>query len=165
MRVAPHWDPALEAYPHEDATTGAHTITDLRPVTPQPIPEQYIPPSPPQPGPPGREDSPLRDRNPPVQKDAEPTTTVQYMPKPLTRHHAPDNYHLPREGNHTHRISPTWRLPKGTIDWKEIRPGVATVEAMDLIATKKITVPPAEHLFITIQGTATIKGGAFGDDD
>ena len=37
--------PALEFYLHKDATTGAHSITSLRPTMPQPIPEPHIPPS------------------------------------------------------------------------------------------------------------------------
>ena len=28
---------------------------------------------------------------------------MQQMPKPLTMHHVPDNYQLPREGHHTRR--------------------------------------------------------------
>ena len=36
--------PALEFYLHEDAATGAHNITSLRPTMPQPIPEPHIPP-------------------------------------------------------------------------------------------------------------------------
>ena len=43
--------PALGGYLHEDAATGGHTITNLRPATPQPIPELYIPFSPPRPQP------------------------------------------------------------------------------------------------------------------
>ena len=41
--------PALEFYLHEDAATGAHNITSLRPTMPQPIPEPHIPPSPTKP--------------------------------------------------------------------------------------------------------------------
>ena len=36
--------PPLEFYLHEDAATGAHSITSLRPTMPQQIPEQHIPP-------------------------------------------------------------------------------------------------------------------------
>ena len=41
--------PALELYLHEDATTGGHSISSLRPTVPQPIPEPDIPPSPTKP--------------------------------------------------------------------------------------------------------------------
>ena len=90
--------PALEVYLHDDAANGAHVITDLRPVTLQPISEPYIPPRPPRPCSPAKDNSPLRDQDPPAQKDAEPTITVQHMPNPLTTHHVTDNYQLPREG-------------------------------------------------------------------
>ena len=56
-------------------------------------------------------------------------------------------------------------MPTGTINWKEILPGVVAVEAIHLITTKPIKLRPAEPLFITIQGTATIEGTTLGDDD
>ena len=156
--------PALVVYVHEDAATGAHTITDLKPATPLPILELYIPPSQPRPTPPTRDDSPLREHNQPVQKNAEPTTPLQHMPKPPTNHHVPNNYQLPRGGKHTRRVTPTWTLPTGTINWKEFLPGVVAVEAIHLITTEPINLPPDEHLFITIQGTATTEGATLGDD-
>ena len=157
--------PALEVYLNEDAAKGVHTITDLRPATPQPIPELYIPPSLPRPPPPTRDDPSLREHHLPSQKDVEPTTTVQHMPKPLNTHHVPDNYQLPRARNYTRGITPDWRLPTGTVDWKQMLPWVVTVEVIHLIATKQIKLPPAEHLFITIQGWATIEGATLGDGD
>ena len=87
------------------------------------------------------------------------------MAKPLTMHHVPGNYQLPREEIHTRRTAPTWKLPTGTIDWKEMLPGVITVDAIHLITIKQIKLPPAEHLFITIQGTATFKYATLGEDD
>ena len=39
------------------------------------------------------------------------------------------------------------------------------MEANHLITTKKRKLTPAEHLFITIQGTATIEGATLGYDD
>ena len=157
--------PALEVYLHKDAATGAHTIIDLQPATRQPILEPYIPPSRPRPTPPTGDDSPLRDHDMPARKDAESTTTVQHTPKLVTTHHLPDNYQLPPEVNQTRRITPMWRLPTGTINWKEILPGVVTVEAIQSMTTKQIRLSPAEHLFITIQGMATIQGATLGDDD
>ena len=35
-----------------------------------------------------------------------PVATVQHVPKPLTTHHIPDNYQLPREGKHTRCTAP-----------------------------------------------------------
>ena len=87
------------------------------------------------------------------------------MPKPLTNHHIPDNYQLPPDGNHTRRTTPMLTLPTSTINLKGILPGVVAVEAIHLITTKPITLPPTEHLFITIQGTATIEGDTREDDD
>ena len=66
------------------------------------------------------------------------------MPKPLTTHHAP---------------------PTGTIDWKEILLGVTTIDAIHLITPKRVKLPPAEHLFITIQSTAAREGATLGDND
>ena len=117
------------------------------------------------PHPPTGGDSPLREHDLPAEKDAEPTTTVQHMPKTLPTHHVPDKHQLPREGKHTRRITPTCTLPTGTINWKEIVPGVVTVGAIHLITTKQIKLSPAEHLFTPIQGTATIGGATLGDDD
>ena len=108
--------PALEVSLDKDEVTGAHTITDLRPATPQPILEPYIPPKKPRPPRPTKDASLLREHSLPAQKNTEPTTMVQHMPKPLTTHHVPDNYQLPRERNHIRRITPTWRLPTGAID-------------------------------------------------
>ena len=155
----------LELYLHEDAAPGAHTITDPRPATQEPIPEPYIAPSPARPPLPSRDESPLREHDLPALKDAETTTTVQHMPKFLTNHHFPDNCQLPRGGNNTHGITPTWRFPRGTIIWKESVPRVVTREAVHLITTKQIKLSPAEHFFITIQGAATIKGATLRDDD
>ena len=165
----PDWHPigapALEVYLHEDAATGAHTITDPKRVTSQPIPKPYIASSQSRPPPPTRDDSLLREHNLPAQKDAEPISTVQHMTKPLASHHVTDNYHLPPEGNHTCRITPAWGSPSGTINWKEILRGVVTIEAIHLVTTKQIKLSPAEHLCITMQGTATIEGATLGDDD
>ena len=58
--------PALEFYLHEDATTGAHSITSLRPTAPQPIPEPHIPPSPTKPHRPPQHESPQRGHTPPA---------------------------------------------------------------------------------------------------
>ena len=97
--------PALEFYLHEDAATGAHNITSLRPTMPQPIPEPHIPPSPTKPqtptqhehGPPnkGTAQQPRKGPNPPNA-----TTTVQQLNKPLNLRHVPDNYQL-HEGETT----------------------------------------------------------------
>ena len=62
--------PALEFYLHEDAATGAHSITSFPPTMPQPIPEPDIPPSPTKPqtptqhehGPPRQGHSPADDK-------------------------------------------------------------------------------------------------------
>ena len=48
--------PVLEFYLHEDAATGAHNITSLRPTMPQPIPEPHIPPSPTKPQTPAQQE-------------------------------------------------------------------------------------------------------------
>ena len=58
----------------------------------KPTPEPYIPASAPRPQPASGDDPSLREHDRPVQKDAEPTSTVQHMPKPLTNHRVPDNY-------------------------------------------------------------------------
>ena len=109
--------PALEFYLHEDAATGAHNITSLRPTMPQPIPEPHIPPSPTKPQTPTRQEHspPQQGHSPAANEKAEPpnaTTTVQQLNKPLTLRHVPDNYQLPRGGNHTRSTATTWRLPQ-----------------------------------------------------
>ena len=162
--------PALEFYVHEDATTGAHSITSLRPTAPQPIPEPHIPPSPtkPQRPPQHKHKPPQRGHSPPAHKETEPpsaTTNVQQLNKPLTSRHIPDDYQLPRAGNHTRGTATTWRLPTGTIDWKKILPGVTTMEVMRLFTPHQVQPTQAMHLFIATQGTATTEGTALGDDD
>ena len=92
--------PALEFYLHEDATTGAHSITSLGPTVPQPIPEPHIPPIPTKPQTPMQHVHvpPRQGHSPPAHKRTEPpsaTTTVQQLDKPLTSRHVPDNYQLP----------------------------------------------------------------------
>ena len=168
------WHPvaptALEFYLHEDANTVAHGITSLRPIVPQPIPEPNIPPSPtkPQTPPQNKHEPPQRGHSPPAHKRTEPpstTTNVQQLDKPLTSCHIPDNYQLPRGGNHTRGTATTWQLPTGTIDWKKILPGVTTMEVMRLLTPQQVQLTQAMHLFITTQGTATIEGTALGDDN
>ena len=162
--------PALEFYLHKDATTGAHSITSLRPTMPQPIPEPLMAPSPTkhqtltehEHGPPQPEHSP------PAHKRAESTnatTTVQQLDKPLTSRHIPDNYQLPRGANHTRSTATTWRLPTGTIDWKNILPRITTMVAMRLLTPHQVQLTQAMHLFITTGGTAAMEGTALGDDD
>ena len=158
-----HWGPRTRDVPRRRFSHQGRY--NHRPHTGNTATEWYKPPSPPRPPPPTRDDSPLREHDLPAQKDAEPTTTVQDMPKPLTTHHISDNYQLPGEGNHTRRITPAWRLLTGTINWKDILPEVVTIEAIHLIITEQMKLSPAEHLFITIQGTATIKGATLSDDD
>ena len=119
-------------------------ITNLQPVTPQPIQEPYIPLRPTRPHPPAEDDSasaapgrhpahspeegcPLRNRDRQAQKDAMPITTVQHVSKPLTTKHIPDNYQLPREGNHSRRKAPTWKHSTGYRDWKDILPGTTLI--------------------------------------
>ena len=53
------------------------------------------------------------DQDPKIQRDTGSIVTLQHVPKPLTKHRNPENYQLPREGNHTRRTAPTWRLPTG----------------------------------------------------
>ena len=160
--------PALKFYLHEDATTGAHSITSFRPTAPQPIPDLHIPPSPTKPHTPPQNESPQRGHSPPAHKGTEPlsaTTTFQQLNKSLTSRHVPDNYQLPREGNHSRSTATTWRLPTGNIDWKKILPGVTTMEVMHRLTPHQVQLKQAMHLFITTQGTATIEGTALGDDD
>ena len=162
--------PALELYLQEDATTGAHSITSLRPTVPQPIPEPHIPPSPTKPQTHAQHEHgpPQQGHSPPSHKRAEPpnaTTTVQQLDKPLTSRHVPDHYQLPRGGNHTKSTATTWGLPTGTIDWKKILPGKTAMEAMRLLKPHQVQLTQAMHLFITTQGTASIEGTALGDDD
>ena len=175
----PHDDPrewhpvgprALEFYLHEDATTGAHRITSLRPTVPQPIPEPHIPPSPTKPQTPTRHahEPPQQGHSPPASKRTESpsaTTTVHQLDKPLTSCHVPDNYQLPRGGIHTRSTVTTWRLPTGTMDWKKILPGITTMEVMRLLRPHQVQLMQAIHLFIATQGTAAIEGTALGDDD
>ena len=163
--VAP---PALRFYLHEDAASGAHSITSLRPTAPQPIPEPHIPPSPTKPHTPPQNNSPQRGQSPLAHKGTEPpgaTATVHHLAKPLTTRHLPDNYQLPQEENHTRITTTTWRLPNGNIDWKKILPGVTTMEVMHLLTPNQVQLTTAVHLFKTAQGTATIEGTALGDDD
>ena len=92
--------PALEFYLHEDATTGAHSITSLRPTVPQPIPEPHIPPGPTKPQTPTQhaQEPPQQGHSPPAHKETEPpsaTMNIQQLDKPLTSRHVPDNYQLP----------------------------------------------------------------------
>ena len=96
--------PTLEVYLHGDAATRAHTITDLRPVTLQPVPEPYIAPSLPQPRPPGREGLP-------TENNAEPTTTVPHMAKPLNTHQLP----TAPQGNHTRLCGRYRRLERDPV--------------------------------------------------
>ena len=42
---------------------------------------------------------------------------------------------------------------------------MTTVDTINLITAKRVKLPPAEHLFITIEGTASIEGATLGDDD
>ena len=162
--------PALDFYLHEDATTRAHSITSLRPTVPQPILEPHIPPSQtkPQTPPQQEHEPPQRGHSPPAHKRTEPpsaTTTIKQLDKPLTSRHIPDNYQLPRGGNHTRGTATTWRLPTGTIDWKRILPGITATEVMRLLTPHKVQLTQAMHLFITTQGTAAIGGTALGEDD
>ena len=162
--------PALEFYLHEDAATGAHNITSLRPTMPQPIPEPHIPPSPTKPQTPTRHEHrpPQQGHSPAAHEKAEPpnaTTTVQQLDKPLTLRHVPDNYQLPRGGNHTRSTATTWRLPTGTTDWKKVLPRIATMASMRLLTPHQVHLPHATHLFLTTQGTATMEGTALDEDD
>ena len=162
--------PALEFYLHEDAATGAHNITSLRTTMPQPIPEPHIPPSPTKPQTPTRhEHRPSQQGHSPAAREkAEPpnaTTPVQQLDKPLTLPHVPDNYQVPRGGNHTRSTATTWQLPTGTIDWKKVLPRIATMASMRLLTPHQVHLTQATHLFLTTQGTATIKGTALDDDD
>ena len=175
----PHHDPrewhpigprALEFYLHEDATTGAYSITSLRPTMPQPILELHIPPSPTKPQTPTQheQEPPQQGHSPPAQKRTEPpntTTTVQQLDKPLTSRHVPDNYQLPQWGNHTRSTATTWRLPTGTINWKKVLPRITTMVAMRLLTPHQVQLTQAMHLFITTQGTAAIEGTALGEDE
>ena len=151
--------PALEFYLHEDAATGAHNITSLRPTMPQPIPEPHIPPSPTKPQTPTQhEHRPSQQgHSPAAHEKAEPpkaTTTVQQPDKPLTLRHVPDNYQLPRGGNHTRSKATTWQLPTGTIDWKKVLRRIATMASMRLLTPHQVHLTQATHLLLTIQGTA-----------
>ena len=160
--------PALEFYLHKDAATGARSITSLRPTAPQPMPEPHIPPSPTKPHTPPQNISPQRGQSPLARKGTEPpsaTATVQHLSKPLTTRHVPDNYQLPREGNHTRSTATTWRLPTDAIDSKNILPGVTTMDIMHLLTPNQVQLTQAMHLFITTQGTATFEGTALGDND
>ena len=169
---SPEWHPvgppALEFYQHEDAATGTHSITSLRLTAPQPIREPHIPPSRTKPHTPLQNNFPQRGQSPPAHKATEPpsaTATVQQLAKPLTTRHVPDNYQLPRGGNHTRSTASTWRLPTGNMDWKKILPGVTTVGVMHLLTPHQVQLTQALHLLITTQGTATMEGTALGDDD
>ena len=65
----------------------------------------------------------------------------------------------------TRRTAPTWKLTLGTINWKEILPGVTAVEAIHLIKPDWIKLSPVERLPVTVQNAATIEGAIFGEDD
>ena len=51
----------------------------------------------------------------------------------------------------------------GALDCKEIPPGVTAIEAIHLITPDRKKLPPAAHLPITVQGTATIEGAIIGE--
>ena len=51
------------------------------------------------------------------------------------------------------------------MEWKEILPGGTAIEAIHLVTPDQIQLPPAAHLFITAQGTATIEGATIGEDN
>ena len=162
--------PALEFYLHEDAATGAKSITSLRPTMPQPIPEPHIPPSPMKPQTPTQHEHgpPQQGHSQAAHKRAEPpnaTTTVQQLDKPLTSRLVPDHYQLPRGGNNTRSTATTWRLPTGTIDWKKILPRITTMVSMRLLTPHQVQLTQAMHLFLTKQGTAAMEGTPLGDDD
>ena len=147
--------PAPEFYLHEDAATGAHNITSLRPTMPQPIPEPHIPPSSTRPQTPTQHENgpPQQGHRPAARQRAEPpnaTTTVQQLDKPLTLRHVPDNYQLPRGQNH---------------NWKKILPRIATIVSMRLLTPHQVQLMQATHPFLTTQGTAAMEGTALGDDD
>ena len=76
--------PALEVCLHENATTGAHVITNLRQIA-QPIPELYIPSGPTLPHSPTEDNPPLRIHNPQTQRDTGFSATVQQVPSPSPR--------------------------------------------------------------------------------
>ena len=137
---------------------------------PQPIPEPRIPRSPTKTQTPTQHEHgpPKQGHSPPDHKRAEPpnaTTTGQQLDKPLISRHIPDNYQLPRGGNHTRSTATTWRLPTGTIDWKKMLPRITTMVAMRLLTPHQVQLPQAMHLLITTQGTAATEGTALGDDD
>ena len=162
--------PVLKFYLHKDAAIGAHSITSLRPTMPQRILEPHILPSPTEP------QTPTQHKHGPLQqghsqaahKRAESpnaTTTVQQLHKPLTSRHVPDNYQLPRGGNHTRTRATTWQLPTYTIDWKKILQRITTMVSMRLLRPHQVQLTQAMHLFLTTQGTAAMEGTALGDDD
>ena len=162
--------PALEFYLQEDAATGAHNITSLRPTMPLPIPEPHIPPSATKSQTPTQHEHgpPQQGHSAAAQKRAEPpnaTRTVKQLDKPLTLRHVPDNYQLPRGGNHTRSTAMTWQLPTGAIDWKKVLPRITTMVSMRLLTPHQVQLTQAMHLFLRTQGTAAMEGAALGDDD
>ena len=162
--------PALEFYLHQDAADGAHNSTSFRPTMPQPIPEPHIPPTPTKPLTPTQHEHGPRQQghSPAAHKRAEQpnaTTTVQQLDKPLTLRHVPDNYQLPRGGNHTRSTATTWGLPTGTVDWSKILPRIATMVSIRLLTRHQVQLTQAMHLFLTTEGTAAMEGTALGNDD
>ena len=147
----PIGQPALEVYLHKHATMGAN--------------EPCIPHSPTQPHSATKDDPPLRDQDPQTQSDTLPVATVEHAPRYVTRHHILDNCQLPRWGNHTRRTAPTWKLPTGTMQWKEILPGVTAIETIHLVTPDQIQLPPSPYLSIPAQGTATIQGTTIEEDN
>ena len=90
--------PALEFYVHEDATTGAHSITSLRPTAPQPIPEPHIPPSPTKPHTPPQNNSPQRGQSRAAHKGTQPPSAPRPSnnppsPSPHATSRITTNYH------------------------------------------------------------------------
>ena len=154
--------PTLEVYLHENATARTRVIRNLRPVAPLPIPEPYIYPSWTPPHSSTEDNSPPRDQDPQNQKDDGPAATVQHMSKPLSADQIAENYQLPREGNHTRRTAPTWGLPTGTIEWKEILQGVTAIEAVHLVTPEQIRPPPAVRLFISTQARPPLEARPWG---
>ena len=72
----PAGQPALEFYLHEDAATGAGSITSLRLTALQPIPEPHIPPSPTKLHWPPQNNSPQRGQSPLAHKGTKPPSAT-----------------------------------------------------------------------------------------
>ena len=140
---------ALEFDLHEDATTGAHSVTSLRPTAPLLIREPHIPPSPTKPHTLPQNNSPQRGQSLPSHKGTErpsATATVQQLAKPLSTGHVSERYQLPRGGDHTRSTARTCRLPRDNIGWKRILPGVTTVEVVHLLTPHQVQITQAVHL-------------------